>query len=108
MTRNPIKTTTPPGRNELCACGSGVKVKKCCGSEAKLAARRQAEYRLFEKMVAERKEARRKAQLKTSTASFEFSLPAMRKSMAPMAMMAAAMLSGIQHVDVEDKHKVIG
>ena len=23
-----------PGRNELCACGSGVKYKKCCGKAA--------------------------------------------------------------------------
>lgn len=26
-----IKHTQPPGRNDLCPCGSGKKYKKCCG-----------------------------------------------------------------------------
>lgn len=25
------KSTSKPGRNDLCACGSGKKVKRCCG-----------------------------------------------------------------------------
>lgn len=26
-----VRTSKPPGRNDACPCGSGVKYKKCCG-----------------------------------------------------------------------------
>lgn len=29
--QTPILSTHPPGRNDLCPCGSGIKYKKCCG-----------------------------------------------------------------------------
>src|SRR5262249_54239300 len=40
----PLRAAAPPkqGRNEPCACGSGVKFKRCCGSGTREASARQA------------------------------------------------------------------
>jgi hypothetical protein len=32
-------TVKKTGRNELCACGSGLKAKRCCGAETKFYSR---------------------------------------------------------------------